>query len=85
MRPRRRPDLTMREIDGEVLILDRRAGRIHQLNRTASYIWDRCDGAVTVDEIARDLVRVFDVDPGRASADVAATVAQLHERSLLEL
>jgi hypothetical protein len=54
-RPKRRADLRVRLIEGEAVVLDRRAGLIHQLNHTASYIWDRCHGEFTAAEIADQL------------------------------
>jgi hypothetical protein len=82
--PKRRADVNVRIVDGEVVVLDRQSNLIHQLNHTASYIWDRCDGQSTVAEIANQLAAVFDVDANTASQDVATTIMQLHSRGLLE-
>jgi hypothetical protein len=71
-------------VDGEVVVLDRRSDLIHQLNPTASYIWDRCDGQSTVAEIANQLAAAFDVDAKTAIQDVATTIMQLQSRGLLE-
>jgi hypothetical protein len=82
--PKRRNDVNVRVVDGEVVILDRQADLIHQLNHTASYIWDRCDGRSTAAEIARQLAAVFNVDASTAIHDVATTVTQLYRLGLLE-
>jgi Coenzyme PQQ synthesis protein D (PqqD) len=82
--PQRRADVNVRIVDGEVVVLDRRSDLIHQLNPTASYIWDRCDGRSTVAEIASQLAAAFDVDAKTAIQDVATAVMQLHSRGLLE-
>jgi hypothetical protein len=74
----------MRIVEGETVILDRPGGLIHQLNRTASYIWDRCDGQSTLVEIGQQLVEAFDVDAKTAADDVAAIVGQLRRLNLLE-
>lgn len=81
--PNRRLDVQARVVDGETLILDRAGGVIHQLNRTASYIWDRCDGQSTLAEIAHQLAEAFDVTVQTAAADVATTVEQLYRSNLL--
>jgi hypothetical protein len=83
-RPRQRPELGVRVLDGETVVLDRRAERIHQLNETASYIWERCDGSRTVSEIASELAGAFDVDPATAETDVAVVVRQLADADLFE-
>ena len=82
--PKRRTDVTVRVIAGETVILDRRGGLIHQLNQTASYIWDRCDGRSKVAEIADQLTEAFDLDPKTAAKDTVVTVVQLQRLDLLE-
>ena len=67
-----------------MVVLDRRAERIHQLNPTASFIWDRCDGACSVEQIAGGMTEAFDVDRETAAQDVAETVRQFTELGLLE-
>jgi hypothetical protein len=83
-RPKRRSDVSVRLIDGEGVVLDRQAGLIHQLNHTASYIWDRCDGQFTVAEIADQLAMTFDVDASTAARDVATIISQFHSVGFLE-
>lgn len=82
--PKRRPDLTVRIVDGETVVLDRQKGLIHQLNRTASYIWDQCDGTSTLEAIVARFSEAFAVDRKTATADVTATVLQLQQLQLLE-
>jgi Coenzyme PQQ synthesis protein D (PqqD) len=83
-RPRQRQGLRSRVLGDEVVILDRRCERIHQLNRTAAAIWVRCDGQHAVTRIARELAETFEVDAARAEADVAATLGELATLGLLE-
>src|SRR5713101_4597985 len=82
--PRRRSDLNIRVVDGEAVVLDRREGLIHQLNHTATYIWERCNGKSTVAEIAAHLAETFDVASESAGQDVAQVVQQLQDLYLLE-
>lgn len=83
--PKRRLDVGARLIDGEAIVLDRQAGLVHQLNRTASYVWERCDGHSTVTDIAHQLAHAFDVDPTVAIHDVQMIIRQMHDSHLLEL
>ena len=76
--------MRVRAVDGETVVLDRRGGLIHQLNQTASYIWDRCDGKFTVGEIANQLAEAFDLDPKTATKDTLVTIGQLQGLNLLE-
>jgi hypothetical protein len=83
-RPRHRQDLETRAVDGEIVALDRTSGLIHQLNQTASFVWTRCTGALTLADIAAQLSGAFDVSPDRAARDVAAIVVRFHLLDLLQ-
>jgi hypothetical protein len=47
--PRRR-ELTSRMTGDEIVVHNPTAGRLHFLNRTATIVWQACDGATTLDE-----------------------------------
>jgi len=82
--PKRRPDLNVRQLDGETVALDRRNGLIHQFNQTASHIWELCDGKMSMKEIVENFSETFDVDSSVATKDVTAIVKQLKELNLLD-
>jgi Coenzyme PQQ synthesis protein D (PqqD) len=82
--PRRRTDITARLVDGETVVLDREADLVHQLNLTATFIWDRCDGQCTAEEIARQLVEAFEIDSRTAEASVGLALQQFERLGLLE-
>jgi hypothetical protein len=82
--PKRRSGLRARAVDGEIVILDRHRHLVHQVNQTARFIWERCDGRHTVAHIARELARDFDVDVVAAERDVAAAVRQLEAAGLVD-
>jgi Coenzyme PQQ synthesis protein D (PqqD) len=82
---KRRRDVKSRLVDGETVVLDQQAGVVHQLNATASFIWERCDGQSTLTDIAQQLAQAFEVDPHVASCDVNAMIGQLEALHLLEL
>jgi hypothetical protein len=67
-----------------MVVLDRRTERIHQLNTTASFVWDHCDGDRSVGEIADGIMEAFDVDSSTAAQDVAEIVKQFADLGLLE-
>jgi hypothetical protein len=85
MIPLRRTDLMTRLIEGEVVILDREAGKVHQLNPTAGYVWNNCDGSSTVGSIAERLAEAFDVTPEKALRDVEALLQELQGLGLLHI
>jgi len=57
---------------------------IVELNETAQEILSRCDGR-TLSEIVRDLAEDYDIDPATLAVDVRETLADLHERKLIEI
>ncbi len=72
------------EVDGEVLLLDTASDLIHQLNRTASFIWRKCDEADSAEQIALQLATEFDVAEDTAKQDVARTLSQFRAVNVLE-
>jgi Coenzyme PQQ synthesis protein D (PqqD) len=81
--PLPRPDLIVRLVEGEVVILDRSAGRVHHLNATASCIWSACDGTQSVSEIVACVVDKFDGASETVIRDVMIALAQFQELGLL--
>jgi hypothetical protein len=60
-------------------------GRVQcELNETARFIFDRCDGARSTEDIAQAVSNEYEVDLGTALADVAACVAELREMGLVQ-
>jgi hypothetical protein len=81
---RKRMDAVMvRELDGELLLLDTVSDRIHQLNPTASFIWRTCDGSTTPEGIAVALAEAFEVEEHIALVDVRKTVDLLVSLNLV--
>jgi hypothetical protein len=72
-----------REVDGEVLVLDGGARLIHQLNPTASFIWQQAQAGSAAGEIATALAEQYEVNLETAQRDVAATLARLRELNLV--
>ena len=73
--PKRRSDVSARVVEGEMVVLDRDASLVHQLNVTASFVWDRCDGRCTVSEIAEQVA---------SKEAVTAALRRFAELGLLE-
>ena len=83
VRPKRRSNVKVREVEGELVVLDLEAKLVHQLNPTARHIWNKCNGQHSVTDIIEQLCKAFDVDRITAEKDVTALVRQLHDAGLL--
>ena len=82
-RPNRRTEFEERVVEGEMVVMDKESEQIHQLNQTASFIWQLCDGEHDRQQIAEELAAAFDVDADTAQQDVAETLEKLEEIGLL--
>lgn len=72
-----------REVDGEIVALDRATSVYLSINPSGAALWPALVDGATVDELVEMLLARFDVDPPRARADVDAFVGDLAERQLL--
>jgi len=75
----RETGLLIRVVDGEVLVLDTDADRIHQLNASASFIWRQLANSASAEEIAERLAKEFDVVEDQCQTDVAEILRQFVE------
>ena len=84
MLPMRRPGLEVRIVDDEAVILDVANGRVHQLNATATVVWNACDGTHSLSDLATLLATDFDGTADALLGDVVNTVMSLARLGLLE-
>ncbi len=84
MLPRQVSHVSVKEIDGQTIVLDRSRDKLHELNTTAGFIWRCCDGKTTVAEIVAATAREFDADPGTVERDVAEIIGKLADMHLIE-
>ena len=83
MKPRaRQAGLVVRELEGELLVYDRKAHRAHRLNRSAAVVFQGCDGRTTVRELAARLQRAL----GRRTDErwVRLALGRLAQAGLIE-
>jgi Coenzyme PQQ synthesis protein D (PqqD) len=85
MRPSHRPGLLSREVDEEVVVLDRAADRVHQLNRTAALVWRHCDGHHTPEDLARLVSERFDGTPETVVDDVRTILQDFVRLGLVDV
>ena len=81
--PKQRDDIHTRVVEGEAVLLDRQKDLIHQLNSTATHVWNCCDGCTSLTEIATQLAEAFDVPKEIATQDLTTVIQQFHDLHLL--
>lgn len=79
----READLSWRQVGDEIIVLDLRSNAYLSINQSGTTLWQMLvDGSDPIAMTTR-LVSNFDLDEGRARADVDAFIAMLAERDLL--
>jgi hypothetical protein len=79
----RQPELIIRELEDELVIMDPRTEQVYVLNATASAIWELCQAGLNVEEIVQELVQTIGADPARAKQEVSHLLATWAEQGLL--
>jgi hypothetical protein len=76
--------LKWREIEGEMVAVDVRTSTYLSANASGTALWEPLSEGTTRDALVDRLVDAFDVERGRAAADVDAFLDDLRARDLLE-
>jgi PqqD family protein of HPr-rel-A system len=84
VKPKVREGLTIVELDGEAVVYDEETTELHHLNRTATIVFDLCDGTTTMAEMAADLSAVFGVPVHEVEPQVRALIRRFRKVDLLE-
>ena len=75
--------LVVRDIGDELLLLDLSSNRVHQLNRTASFVWRHCGDRTSVEEIRRSVLAAFDIAEEVVDKDVRSILQTLERLGLV--
>lgn len=78
-----RSDLATEDVDGELIVLDKTAGKVHQLNSSASFVWICLRDGLAVEEIAHIISEECCIEREAALSDVQAVLAQFEALALL--
>jgi hypothetical protein len=77
------PAIDHRSIGGEAFIITAEDSKIHSLNAVGTWVFDRCDGKTSFDDIVRSVVEEFAVGEEEAGRDVRAFIDLLLARGML--
>ena len=80
---KRRTGVQSRLVEGEMIVLDREHDLIHQFNKTATFIWEHCDGQQSAADIANAVCESFEVDEATATKEVIETLERLQNLELI--
>ena len=82
--PALRPNLTTRDFDDELVVVDPATNVVRIFNEVGSRIWQLIDGERSVDAIVQTLITEYDVSAEEAERATDAFLADLEARQLLK-
>ena len=80
---KRNDTILWRELDGEAVLLDSRAGCSYNLNQVGTVIWKMLDGTHDSGEIVAAICASYEVEPEQAMQDVQQLLDELEKNNLL--
>jgi hypothetical protein len=73
-----KPKIEEAPLQGELMLFDPDGSKFYVLNRTMAFVWRRCDGSHSADDMLVGLQEEFaDVDPAAARADLSTALHEL--------
>ena len=79
----RNTKILWRELEGEAVLLNPKAGCSYNLNHIGTFIWKMLDGNHTSEQIATAICESYEVEYEQALHDVEDIVAELNQHELL--
>jgi len=73
------------DLAGEVAIVNLQNGVYYGLDPTGARIWKLLGDSVTLDQLCRSLMHIYDVERSRLESDVRAFVGELADQGLIEI
>jgi coenzyme PQQ synthesis protein D (PqqD) len=83
-KPKVRSDLTVVELEGEAVIYDDTIRQVHYLNRTATIVFNLCDGTSTIRELSGDIADAFSLRSEEVEGQVRTLIRSFREAGFLD-
>lgn len=79
----RNSSVLWRELSGEAVLLDPKAGCSYNLNAVGTLIWKMLDGTHTTEEIAEAICAAYEVEQAQALEDVERLLTEFMKSKLI--
>jgi len=83
--PRQNPDTPARSIEGEAIVITPDDSKMHNLNPTATFVWDRADGNRKLEIIFQEMLAEYDVEEANLREDILLFIHEAHDKGMLDL
>jgi PqqD family protein of HPr-rel-A system len=81
--PTRRPDVWLRQAEGENVVFDPATGAVHILNATALAIWELCDGETRPAEMVEAICGLSGLPRDVVEEDVARILSEFERADIV--
>jgi PqqD family protein of HPr-rel-A system len=85
MNPKLQKNLYVRTLGDEKVIYDKKNGRVHFMNSTATFILDLCDGTHSQEELVERLLERYEVSRKEAEKDVKRILKDMTDNKTLNV
>ena len=85
MRVRPADGVFVREVDGELVLLNPTSGRYYGLDRVGLAMWETLAAGASVDAARDQLLERFDVESARLEQDLQRLIAELEREGLVDV
>jgi len=75
----------VREVDGELVLLNPTSGRYYGLDRVGLAMWEALAAGETVETARAQLLERFDVEAARLEADLESLIGDLEREGLVDV
>jgi hypothetical protein len=79
----RNSSVLWRELSGEAVLLDPKAGCSYNLNTVGTLIWKMLDGTHTSEEIAEAICAAYEVEQAQALEDIERLLSEFMQSKLV--
>lgn len=83
-RPRKRSDVLELDMGDGFVLYNHDSSLVHHLNPTAALVWQVCDGAATVRQLAEEIALEYRLTVENVEMQLVTLVAELDALGLLE-
>ena len=83
--PRQNPDTPTRTIEGEAVVITPDDSQLHNLNATATLIWERSNGTRSLEEIFSEMLETYEVEESELRADILDFIQESQSKGMLDL
>lgn len=82
--PKKFSRVAWQRMEDRVLVLDPRKNAAHEFNETGAEIWELVDGNRSMEAIATEIAKRFEVEDEKALQDTQIFLCELVEKDLVE-